>query len=75
MTDIEQVRIGGGERLPAGPGDFGCDTVGEADLAPGAVVVPGPKSPSRRPDGSINGHAINEAQLAKVERRILLIRS
>lgn len=75
MADVEQVRIGGREGLPAGPGDLGGDTVGEADLAFGPVVVPCPKSPGRRADRRINGHTIDEAQLGKVERRVLLIRS
>ena len=75
MADVEEVWIGGGEGLPAGPGDLGGDTVGEAHLAPAPVVMPGPKSPGRRADRRINGHAIDEAQLGKVERRILLVRS
>ena len=73
MADVEQVGIGGCEGLPEGPGDLGGDTVGEADLAPGPVVVPCPKAPGRGADRRINGHAIDEAQLGKVERRILLV--
>lgn len=69
------MRVGRRKVLPAGPCDLGGDTVGEAHLTSGPVVVLRPKSPGGRAGRGINGNTIDEAELGKVQRRILLIRA
>lgn len=73
-ADVEQVRVGAGQRCVVGPGGLDSDAVGQAHRTVLPVVVASAEQTCAKADGGVDCERVGQPELGKVEGGVILRR-